>query len=122
MFFVLLVKNVLTSITKNQDKLISITKGVRVFMDENSVLLAIVYSLNDPAGKGMAEKLKPLLSSIGSEKICLKGFEESVLEFDFLEKRIPADFYLVLSKHKSEKAIPSLTVHHTGNLRKNALM
>ncbi len=78
--------------------------------------IGVVYSLGDPAGAGMAEHLKPRLEKDPIEGIEIRGFEESVLYFDFLEERFPSDYYVVLSKHKSESGIPSLTVHHTGNL------
>lgn len=76
-----------------------------------------VYSENDIAGAGMAEKLKKL---IGEQMI--KGFPKSVVEFEFLEGMEGYDAFLVLSKHRSESGIPSLTVHSTGNLLKKALL
>ncbi len=85
-------------------------------------LLVVAYSIKDPAGKGMAEELRELLGKDFSENVGLVGFEESVVEFDFLEERSPADFYLILSKHRSEAGVPSLTVHHTGNPRNEALL
>ncbi len=87
------------------------------------MIIGVVYSLNDPAGAGIAEKLASLrrLELGGKHRVWLdknvfiQGFPESVLEFEFLHERAPADAYLVLSKHRSESGKPCFTVHHTGN-------
>lgn len=77
-------------------------------------VVAVVYSRGDPAGAGMARELERQgLSRL--EGVTLQGFEESVLEFEFLDNRVPSGVYIVLSKHRSASGTPSLTVHHTGN-------
>jgi len=76
-----------------------------------------VYSTNDMAGSGIAEKLSKM---VGEEKI--RGFPQSVVEFEFLNELEGFDAFLVLSKHRSETEIPCLTVHSTGNLLKQALL
>ncbi len=89
--------------------------------------IGIVYSTNDPAGKGIAEQLERIIknesqkgNSYFSEKIDFRGFNKSVLEFDFLDDIMNVDFYIVLSKHRGSKQVPSLTVHHTGNPNSSA--
>jgi len=47
--------------------------------------------------------------------VVLAGYEEDVLYFEFLDEVVDADFYLILSRHKSEAGIKALTVHHPGN-------
>jgi D-aminoacyl-tRNA deacylase len=76
-----------------------------------------VYSEKDLAGIGIARKLKKML---GEELV--RGFPQSVVEFEFLEEIGGYDGFIVLSKHRSESKIPSLTVHSTGNLLKQALL
>ncbi len=92
-------------------------------------LYGIVYSVNDPAGMGIASKIiefldpKPCNICIDSktcfcsEKFILAGFREDVIYFDFLDQRLPSSVnkYIVLSRHRSAKKIKSYTVHHTGN-------
>ncbi len=98
-------------------------------------LIGVVYSLKDPAGRGIAEYI---LKTLGEEKLTkcdystpcyrgwnfiLTGFEEDVLYFDFLDEVLPVetDFYLVLSRHSSEARVKSYTVHATGNYSNTAL-
>jgi len=89
--------------------------------------IGIIYSTSDPAGSGIAEHLRKIMPNKTSEgkdyfdgKILLRGFDKSVLEFDFLDEVINVDFYVILSKHKGSKQVPSLTVHHTGNPNSSA--
>lgn len=92
-------------------------------------LIGLVYSVNDPAGSGVA---KYIIEYYGLEKcdfgfkaiecfvhkkFYLIGFSEDVIYFDFLDKRMPSntEYYIVLSRHSSAQRIKSYTVHHTGN-------
>jgi len=94
----------------------------------------IVYSVGDEAGRGSAEELLritevrefgvpraaescflPELNAVAA------GFEEDVLYFEFLDEVMDVDFYVVLSRHKSEAGVKALTVHHPGNPVKTAL-
>ncbi|MEM4914937.1 MAG: D-aminoacyl-tRNA deacylase [Thermosphaera sp.] len=98
-------------------------------------MYGLVYSVNDPAGLGIARILKQYLSLekgsvcrnaeecfIGSNLV-LAGFKEDVIYFDFLDERMPNDvsIYIVLSRHSSEAGVKSYTVHHTGNFGYEAL-
>lgn len=82
-------------------------------------VVSIVYSTGDPAGTGMARELMRIGTS-RLEGVSLRGFPESVLEFEFLDERVPGEQYIVLSKHRSSSGRPSLTVHHTGNPTRRA--
>ena len=90
--------------------------------------IAIVYSVEDPAGSGSAMELLGLADWSNAKcrrsKTCrysgkldayLAGFEEDVLYFDFLDDVFDVDAYLVLSRHTARSGKPSLTVHTTGN-------
>ncbi|MEM1604077.1 MAG: D-aminoacyl-tRNA deacylase [Zestosphaera sp.] len=92
-------------------------------------LVGIVYSVGDPAGKGIASFIRRILKSRGIQvagsveswfleelNALLVGFEEDVIYFDFLDNALPSvSFYVILSRHKASSGIKSLTVHHTGN-------
>ncbi len=90
--------------------------------------IALVYSLRDPVGVGVAETLASMVG--GSEcrveraarcqtlrgyGTLLVGFEVDSIYFDFLDEVVPPSVrgYVVLSRHSGGK--PSLTVHHPGN-------
>lgn len=99
-------------------------------------MIGVVYCVNDPAGRGIAEYLvrelnlhessicKNATSCFEGEKAVLAGFTEEVVYFDYLDERLPSttDFYLVLSRHSSESRIKSYTVHTTGNFSDTALL
>ncbi len=99
------------------------------------VLIGLVYSVRDPAGKGVAEyirdSLKPDRSNICRDSVecfigrgfILAGFQEDTIEFEFLDERLPGDveYYIVLSRHSSAKRVKSYTVHHTGNFGSEAM-
>ena len=92
--------------------------------------IGLVFSVNDLAGKGIASWLREL---VGFKKLDVKneliaeayysssfdvllvGFNEDVIYFDFLDDVMDVDYYIVLSRHRSEAKVKSLTVHHTGN-------
>ena len=90
------------------------------------VLLA--YSLQDPAGRGAAEKLRSLTAwrecRLPAAKQCwenseldavLAGYEQDSIYLDFLDDTVPEtiEAYIVLSRHSGGK--PSLTAHYPGN-------
>jgi len=98
-------------------------------------MYALVYSVNDPAGKGIADwlrtyyRLDKCRELINGAEECyehktfiLTGFKEDTINFDFLDHRIGfVDGYIVLSRHSSAKRVKSYTVHHTGNYGPEAL-
>jgi len=93
------------------------------------------YFIHDPAGRGIALKIsselhihvgavsRGNLKELGQfENLVIAGFDVDVLFMDFLAKYFPeAKFFIILSRHSSAAAIPSLTVHHTGNFTNEAL-
>lgn len=98
------------------------------------MIYGIVYSRKDPAGTGVAAKIKEYLKpreySLCRDSVeCYCGdnyvlacFEEDVIFFDFLDERLPSvDKYIVLSRHSSSAGVKSYTVHHTGNPGNEAL-
>lgn len=97
-------------------------------------MFAVVFSVEDPAGRGIAEYVVKKLS-LGKmcacnncavcymhDKFILAGFREDVIEFDFLDNVMPSNisFYIVASRHSSEAEIKSFTVHFTGNYGEEA--
>ncbi len=90
-------------------------------------MYGIVYSVNDPAGSGVAKELLGILglrecslcrdavSCYCGEDVVLAGFKEDVIYFEFLDHRLSVDKYIVLSRHSSMAKVKSYTVHHTGN-------
>jgi len=97
-------------------------------------LIGLVYSVKDPAGKGIAVYIAETLglsrtSHPGAVEFfdggdfILAGFNEDVIFFDFLDERLPAGVseYIVLSRHSSKAGVKSYTVHHTGNYGGEAL-
>jgi len=92
--------------------------------------LGIMYSVNDLAGSGIAEVLagrfkfrevkvrgavNALSYSSNRFDVFLAGFKEETFNFEFLDDVVDVDFYIILSKHRSEAGIKSFTVHSTGN-------
>ena len=94
----------------------------------------LVYSINDPAGKGIAdyireyyklEKSTECLSAgecYEGKDFILVGFMDEPIYFDYLDDRLPSRVteYIVLSRHSSAKKVKSYTVHHTGNFGDDA--
>lgn len=91
---------------------------------------AVVYSLGDPVGVGVARVLRGLIGGVeascaGSVVSCVRlstgdflaGYGVDQLFFEFLDSSPDpgADAVIVLSKHSSSSGRPSLTVHYTGN-------
>lgn len=97
--------------------------------DPRESLVGIVYSVEDPAGKGIADFIRGFVESkelqvagsvtswlLEGLNALLVSFKEDVIHFDFLDKVLPnVSFYVILSRHKASSGIKSLTVHHTGN-------
>ena len=92
-------------------------------------MIVLAYSVNDPAGKGIADYLREtcsfeevhvngaleswFLKDINS---VLAGFSDDVIYFDFLDAVFKdVDYYVILSRHSATSKIKSLTTHHTGN-------
>ena len=104
-------------------------------VDLGMKILLYSFSVNDLAGRGIAEALASMLGleieSVVNTKMALiakgpdyiiAGFKDDVLFMDYLHKYFEnADFIVMLSRHSSAAKIPSLTVHHTGNFGPRAL-
>lgn len=98
-------------------------------------MIGLVYSVNDPAGRGVADYLVKELGlretracngstrCFAGEFVLLAGFNEDVIYLDFLDRVLPGElhFYVVLSRHSSEAGIKSYTVHTPGNFSKQTL-
>lgn len=92
-------------------------------------VIGIVYSVEDPAGSGIAEYLRKLLKcrevsipgsmaswAVEDGNAVLVGFRGDVTHFDFLDDVLSGvSSYLVLSLHRASSGVKSLTVHHAGN-------
>lgn len=80
---------------------------------------AIIYSITDTAGVNIVEQLKSLGYTPQFPIIELK--KETVFSEDISEKKYPElrgiDFLVFASRHRSEKACPSLSIHPPGNWR-----
>ncbi|ALU11470.1 D-tyrosyl-tRNA(Tyr) deacylase [Ignicoccus islandicus DSM 13165] len=74
-------------------------------------MLKIVYSPNDPAAKGVAERLM-------KEGIEVYPLSRDAPFSDFSE--VEGDDFIVLSRHSSEKRVKAFTVHFTGNFSDEA--
>lgn len=98
-------------------------------------ILLYSFSINDLAGRGIAETLALMLGSefkeVTDSKMVLvargpdyviAGFRDDVLFMDYLHEYFEETHFIVmLSRHSSAAKIPSLTVHHTGNFGSQAL-
>ncbi|MBN1431845.1 MAG: D-tyrosyl-tRNA(Tyr) deacylase [Methanomicrobiaceae archaeon] len=92
------------------------------------MLIAIVSSSLDPAGKAIRREMLSFLDSDGSGDIeysshTLRFFEtEDRLIFEkSLDERTGADLIIFISRHTSKHPFPALTVHVTGNYGEAAL-
>ncbi|MCD6300445.1 MAG: D-aminoacyl-tRNA deacylase [Staphylothermus sp.] len=95
----------------------------------------LVYSVNDPAGKGIADYIREYYglekssSCLNSEEcfegkdFILAGFKDETIYLEYLDERLPGKVteYIVLSRHSSARKVKSYTVHHTGNFGDEAL-
>lgn len=68
----------------------------------------ILASEKDIAGMNIAKEL---------DKLGIKGYflQDETIYSENIDKKIPGDFYIFVSKHQSEKQVKSLTVHAPGN-------
>lgn len=95
---------------------------------------AFVFSIGDPAGRGIAELLAKALNASFSNTIDPKlsvecragtagifGFIDDVLYLEYLDEYLSGyNVAIILSRHSAISGIPSLTVHHPGNPRMDA--
>ena len=77
--------------------------------------IALVYSLQDEAGVNIQDHIRALLPAMPRDDVewGLQGVEGRLIDQDNLN--LPADLIIFLSRHRSEKPAPVLTVHVTGN-------
>ena len=92
------------------------------------MLVAIVSSSLDPAGKAIRREMLSFLDSDGSEDIeygfyTLRFFEtkDRLIFENSLDERTGADLIIFISRHTSKNPFPALTVHVTGNYGDAAL-
>lgn len=84
----------------------------------------LVASRSDPAGRGMAsylieahgfERVEHELEVYSNQMLDLLLAEQEALTLDWLDERFSPEYYVFLSRHRSESEIPTLTCHTTGN-------
>lgn len=92
------------------------------------MLIAIVSSSLDPAGRAIRKTLLSILDTDGSEDITCGGhtlrfFEtkDRLIYENNLDERTGADLIIFISRHTSKNPFPALTVHVTGNYGEAAL-
>ncbi len=97
-------------------------------MGDGRPRILLAYSLKDLAGTGVAEIVRELMgmdhlgeNTYTSGDVILAGFPQDVLEFEVVERAFSPAETIVLSRHRSEARVKSLTVHHTGNPLPQAL-
>jgi D-aminoacyl-tRNA deacylase len=97
--------------------------------------VGIAYSLRDPAGRGMAERIierrglictrssDPRASHVCEDKyVRLAGFIDDVIHLEYLDEFFHSfNAVIILSRHRASSGILSLTVHYTGNPSGEAL-
>jgi D-aminoacyl-tRNA deacylase len=89
--------------------------------------MLFVYSSEDAVSIGVADELKSMLGMEHDmeidgnmhfrqgEGIEMLEVGTSLVEADYVERLVNADFIVFLSKHRSAKGIPAFTVHSEGN-------
>ncbi|OGJ17917.1 hypothetical protein A3K73_02440 [Candidatus Pacearchaeota archaeon RBG_13_36_9] len=80
---------------------------------------AIVYSLKDPAGVNIVERIR---ETGFLPQVPIINLKKETIYSDNLEKHLwikNVDFVVFASKHRSEKGNPSLSLHAPGNWRGN---
>jgi len=84
----------------------------------------LVASKIDPAGYGMADylieryafhRIDNDLEVYSNSTVDLLLVEQEALTLDWLDSKFSPEYYVFLSKHRSESGIPTLTCHTTGN-------
>jgi D-aminoacyl-tRNA deacylase len=85
--------------------------------------IALVHSRLDPGGKNIRDNLDCLLSSPVNRPFPLKRHdlhfletEGRLIEQDGLDRSVPADLIIFISRHASIEPVPVLTTHVTGNI------
>ncbi|WP_244403946.1 D-aminoacyl-tRNA deacylase [Pyrolobus fumarii] len=87
--------------------------------------MKIVYSLVDPVGKGVADILSREYSvdACPSRDCTVVGLEADTPYLDNLDDILPGyDGYVIISRHASTSGKPTLSVHHTGNPTREAIL
>ena len=88
------------------------------------MLPLLVASKNDPAGYGMANylierqafhRIDHDLEVYSNSAVDLLIAEQEALMLDWLDSKVSPEYYVFLSRHRSESHIPTLTCHTTGN-------
>ncbi|MEN9626744.1 MAG: hypothetical protein RL557_1072 [archaeon] len=79
---------------------------------------AVIYSVLDEAGKTIVKQFQQLAFS---PQIPIIELKKETITADIFKKDFPqlrnSDFLIFASKHKSEKGLPSLSIHAPGNWR-----
>lgn len=77
----------------------------------HKIKFVIVSSKKDPAGMNIAKKLENLYVEVNY-------LETESIYSENINRDIEGDFFIFVSKHKSEKNIKTLTIHAPGNWKK----
>jgi D-aminoacyl-tRNA deacylase len=95
------------------------------------MLPLLIASKIDPAGFGMAKYLMEMhgferinhdLEVYSNGKVDLLVAEQDALSLDWLDSKFLSEYYVFLSRHRSESGIPTLTSHTTGNFSDSSEM
>lgn len=88
-------------------------------------MIGVAFSRKDPAGSGAARKLVEMLGArrascgapecYSSEEMLIAGFDEDVVELENIGEIPSVEAVIVMSRHSSEQAVKTLSVHHVGN-------
>jgi len=107
----------------------------RSVVQARAMVVGLVYSIKDLAGSGIAEVIREWVGaeraevpgarrawSIPSLNAVMAEYEEDIIYVSGFEKVVDGVEYIVyLSRHSSAAGVPSLTTHHTGVPRREAL-
>ncbi|MDI9632762.1 MAG: D-aminoacyl-tRNA deacylase [Methanolinea sp.] len=83
--------------------------------------IALVSSLSDPGGSTIHDALLSLLSRphtpypLEEHRLVHHRIEDRLIFHDRIDREVDADLIVFLSRHSSQKPVPVLTVHVTGN-------
>jgi D-aminoacyl-tRNA deacylase len=87
------------------------------------VKIALVHSRQDPGGRNIRANIDRLLSiprsnpfPIEEHDLLFTETEGRLIEQDGLDRSLPADLIIFLSRHASIDPVPVLTTHVTGNI------
>ncbi|MEZ0290848.1 MAG: D-aminoacyl-tRNA deacylase [Sulfolobales archaeon] len=98
------------------------------------MMISFAFSTRDLAGSGIADRLIRRLGLVCNSTedprvaiVCRSsvttviGFREDVIFLEYLDQYFPdSDLVAILSRHSSSAEIPSLTIHYTGNPRRES--